>query len=292
MFVFANLGVVLRESDHFVTLVGVRKTTRCEQCGREVVQAERGRARRYCSRSCQGRAYRARRDHRIPVRRPRQARLTAVLITRTAVDLADRDGLDGLTMRRLASELGVATAALYRHFPDRETLLAAMAELAMDDTPDPPPAPTWYATLAAEAEAEWQLYRRHPWMLTVLARTRPPIGPTLLDSIERAFAALDELDLTRAELLTVYLAYSGMVQGLALMWSTDRGDHLGTGTLASADPMHAQLTELLDPRVRPVVHRVFTGEAAELTLSFDELLTAGIGLLLDGVAVRHRPGTE
>ncbi|MFF2087514.1 TetR family transcriptional regulator [Nocardia sp. NPDC058176] len=270
----------------------MRKTTRCAQCGRDVVQAERGRARRYCSRSCQGRAYRARRDRRAPVRHPRPARLTAVLITRTAVDLADRDGLDGLTMRRLASELGVATAALYRHFPDRETLLAAMAELAMDDTPDPPPAPNWHARLAVEAEAEWQLYRRHPWMLTVLARTRPPLGPALLDSLERAFAALDELELTSAQALTIYLAYSGMVQGLALMWSTDRGDHIGARALTASDHLPDDLAELLDPRTRPILHRVFTGELDELDLSFDELLTAGIGLLLDGVAMRHRPVTE
>lgn len=226
------------------------------------------------------------------MRHPRPAKLTAVLITRTAVDLADRDGLDGLTMRRLAGELGVATAALYRYFPDREALLAAMTELALDETPDPAPAPTWYATLAIEAEEEWRLYRRHPWMLTVLARTRPPLGPTLLDSVERAFAALDELDLTSAQMLTIYLAYSGMVQGLALMWSTDRGDHIGAGALAASDRMRDELAELLDPSTRPVVHRVFTGELAGPDLSFDELLTAGVGLLLDGVAVRHRPATE
>lgn len=289
MFVSANLGVGQRYDDNFVTLFRVRKSTSCVHCGREVIQAERGRARRYCSRSCQGRAYRARRDRRPPVRRSRPARLTAVHIAATAVEVADRDGLDGLTMRRLARELGVTTAALYRYFPDREALLGAMTELALDETPAPPPAPDWRTTLAAEAEAEWRLYRRHPWLLTVLARTRPPLAPTLFDSLERAFAALDDLDLGTAEILTVYLAYSGMVQGLALMWSTDRGDRLGSGP---GETPPAELGELLDPRVRPVLHRVFATRPDLADLSFDELLTGGIALLLDGVAVRHRSATE
>ncbi|MGW6728307.1 TetR family transcriptional regulator [Nocardia sp. NPDC055029] len=270
----------------------MRKSTLCVHCGREVEQAERGRARRYCSRSCQGRAYRARRDRRPPVRRARPTRLTPVHIAATAIEVADRDGLDGLTMRRLARELGVATAALYRHFPDREALLAAMTELALDETPAPPPAPHWRATLAAEAEEEWRLYRRHPWMLTVLARTRPPLGPALLDSLERAFAALDELDLTSAEMLTIYLAYSGMVQGLALMWSTDRGERIGAGAIASTDPVRAELAELLDPRARPVLHRMFAAEPHGPDLDFDELVAAGVGLLLDGVAMRRRRATE
>ncbi|MET9214885.1 MULTISPECIES: TetR family transcriptional regulator [unclassified Nocardia] len=269
----------------------MRKSTSCAHCGRKVEQADRGRVRRYCSRSCQGRAYRARRDRRPPVRRARPTRLSPVHIATTAIALADRDGLDGLTMRRLAGELGVATAALYRHFPDREALLAAMTELALARAPEPAPAPDWRAALATEADAEWRLYRRHPWVLTVLARTRPPLGPALLDSLERAFTALDDLDLTSAEMLTIYLAYSGLVQGLALMWSTDRGDRIGAGATAIADPVRAELAELLDPRVRPVLHRMFAAEPHGPDLSFDELLTAGVGLLLDGVAVRHSAPT-
>ncbi|MFD5180715.1 TetR family transcriptional regulator [Nocardia sp. NPDC058379] len=269
----------------------MRKSTSCAHCGREVEQADRGRVRRYCSRSCQGRAYRARRDRRPPVRRAQPPRLSPVHIATTAIALADRDGLDGLTMRRLAGELGVATAALYRHFPDREALLAAMTELALARAPEPAPAPDWRATLATEADAEWRLYRRHPWVLTVLAHTRPPLGPALLDSLERAFTALDDLDLTSAEMLTIYLAYSGLVQGLALMWSTDRGDRIGAGATAIADPVRAELAELLDPRVRPVLHRMFAAEPHGPDLSFDELLTAGVGLLLDGVAMRHSAPT-
>ncbi|MFC4127178.1 TetR/AcrR family transcriptional regulator [Nocardia rhizosphaerae] len=266
----------------------MRKSTSCAHCGADTAQADRGRTRRYCSRSCQARAYRARRDRRIPVRRPRPARLTPVHIATTAIDVADRDGLDGLTMRRLARELGVATAALYRHYPDRDTLLSAMTELAMERTPPPAPGPDWRGTLTAETVTEWRLYQRHPWLLSVLARTRPPAGPALFDSLERSFTALGELELTGTELLTVYLACSGLAQGLALMWNADHGALPGAG----AATIPAEIAELLDPRLRPTLHRMFDAGPPDPALSFDELLTAAVGLLLDGVAVRYRSGTE
>lgn len=243
--------------------------------------------RRYCSRSCQARAYRARRDRRTPVRRAKPSRLTAVHIAATAIDVADRDGLDGLTMRRLARELGVATAALYRYYSDREALLAAMVELAMEEVPAPVPGSDWRSILAAEAAAEWRLYQRHPWLIPVLARTRPPVGPAVLDALERSFTALNELDLTIADLLTIYLACSGLAQGLALMWNADRGALPGAGSGA----VPAEIAELLDPRIRPTLHRMFAAGPPIPALPFDEMLTISVELLLDGVAVRYRSAT-
>lgn len=223
-------------------------------------------------------------------RPPRPARLTAVGIARTAVELADRDGIDGLSMRRLASELGVATAALYRHFTDRETLLAAMTELVLAKGPVSAATADWRATLIHETRQEWRLYLRHPWLLPVLARTRPPIGPALFDLLERSFAALDELELSRDDILATYLTLSGLVQGLALLRNSERADRLGTQPATGAVP--ADLAELLDPATRPVMHKLFADGHPGPDLDFDSLLTTGIGLLLDGVALRHPKQTE
>ncbi|WP_280477659.1 TetR/AcrR family transcriptional regulator [Nocardia asiatica] len=262
----------------------------CALCRKELVQPALGRRRKYCSRACQARAYRARRAA-IPVRRAaRPARLTAVGITRAAVELADRDGIDGLTMRRLAGTLGVATAALYRHFPDREALLASMAELVLDEIPPPQPADRtgWRPRLRHEAHEEWRLYRRHPWMLPLLARTRPPLGPALLDVLERNFAALDHAGLTRRTGFTIYLALSGLVQGLALLWSSERVDRLGDPRdAAETTPFGRDIAELLDPAIRPVLHRLLTDQDSGFEMNFDDLLAAAVELLLDGVAVRH-----
>ncbi|RBO90268.1 TetR family transcriptional regulator [Nocardia puris] len=288
----ANLWITQLRSHHFVTLVRVSKTSPCQHCGGAVAQPERGRRRRYCSRSCQARAYRARRDHRAPQPRRRPSRLTAVGITRTAVELADRDGLDGLTMRRLAGELGVATAALYRHFPEREALLGAMTELVIAEAPEPRADPAdWRAAITAEAEAEWQLYLHHPWLLPVLARAQPPLGPALFDTLERSFAALDGLGLSHEETLTVYLTCSGLVQGLALLWSSERAERLSGAEVYRRTTTRAEVAELLDPALRPALHKIFTADPPGPELDFDALLRRGVGLLLDGVALHHSKPT-
>ncbi|MEV6325248.1 TetR/AcrR family transcriptional regulator [Nocardia sp. NPDC051787] len=263
----------------------------CAICRSELTQPARGRRRRYCSRSCQARAYRARRAA-VPVRRAtRPTRLTKVGIARTAVELADQDGIDGLTMRRLASALGVATASLYRHFPDREALLASMAELMLNEIPPPGPrCRGWRRRLRHEAQEEWRLYREHPWMLPLLARTRPPVSPAMLDILERNFAALDRADLDRRTVIAIYLALSGVVQGLALLWSSERVDRLGDPREAPA--LRDDLAELLDPAVRPVLHRFFGDEGSGFDMDFDDLLATAVELLLDGVAVRHLESTE
>ncbi|WP_431963391.1 TetR/AcrR family transcriptional regulator [Nocardia sp. bgisy134] len=266
------------------------KSPPCATCGRALIQPSRGRRRRYCSRSCQARAYRARRDRRVPAARPRPARLTAVGITRTAVEMTDRESIDGLTMRRLASELGVATAALYRHFPDREALLTAMTELVLAESPPPAEPLDWHAALTHEAEQEWRLYQRHPWLLPVLARTRPPVGPALFDILERSFTALDELGLSRDDALAVYLACSGLVQGLALLWSADRGGRAASARPQDSEMVRAELVELVV--ARPVLRKLFASGPPGPELDFDKLVSEGVGLLLDGVAMRRLKKTE
>jgi AcrR family transcriptional regulator len=62
------------------------------------------------------------------VKRESKSRLDREIVVRTAMDLADREGLDSLTIRRLASELGVTPMALYWHFEDKQALLDALSD--------------------------------------------------------------------------------------------------------------------------------------------------------------------
>ncbi|MFI6869337.1 TetR/AcrR family transcriptional regulator [Nocardia sp. NPDC050406] len=259
----------------------------CAVCGTELEQAGVGRRRRYCSRSCQARAYRARRSAVPPARRAaRPRRLTTVAIVRAAVALADREGLDALSMRRLATELGVATTGLYRHFPDRDSLLAEMAELVLAETPPPPTDLTgWRARLGYEARGEWRMYRRHLWMLPLLAQTRPPMGPALLDHLERFFAALYRPGMTQQTMLPIYLSVSGLVQGLGLLLATERTP-LGPDP---ADPRTAEAIALVSPESHPMLAEFFEPDADGIALDLDELLDTCLTLLFDGVAARYFP---
>jgi TetR/AcrR family transcriptional regulator, tetracycline repressor protein len=85
-----------------------------------------------------------------------RARLTREVITQTALDLVAREGLAGLSMRRLAQELDVWPMSMYRHFRDKEDLLDAVAAAGAERVELPPgrgSAHDRLAALAAEARA-------------------------------------------------------------------------------------------------------------------------------------------
>nr|BFE78929.1 hypothetical protein GCM10020093_015300 [Planobispora longispora] len=79
-------------------------------------------------------------------------------VVRAAVRIADAEGIAALSMRRLATELGVATMSLYRHVRDKDELVLLMTDLAYgeDELPDPPPragAPSWSSSPACSGSS-------------------------------------------------------------------------------------------------------------------------------------------
>ncbi|MDG4824316.1 TetR/AcrR family transcriptional regulator [Asanoa sp. WMMD1127] len=208
----------------------------CVECGAGLPQSTgRGRPRRYCSRGCQGRAYRRRRDHgrtapaRRPARRPARVRdaegaRTRDELIRVAVRLADADGLDAVSIRCVADRAGVAAEAAYRWVRNRDDLLGAMAERVLARARTRPAGGTPRERLEGLARAEWSLYRRHPWLLAVLARSRPPIGPAVLAVADAAVDALVDAGHEPRNALAGYLALSGYVQGMALLHVAERAE--------------------------------------------------------------------
>jgi AcrR family transcriptional regulator len=258
---------------------------RCAQCRAEIAQPERGRRRRYCSRACQARAYRARKRTRPAVRLDRPAALTPARITAAAIALADADGLAELTMRRLATALGTATMSLYRHFPSREALVHAMTDTVAGELEPGDPALGWRDRLAHEAREEWRLYRRHPWVLQVLATTRPPLGPNTLGNVERALQATVAAGLAPDAAMTVYLASSGIVQGMALLPAseTEVADRTGETIDEWWEAQAARLTELLDPADFPLL----AGQpAGGVFHDFDAVFEFALDAVLTGVQAR------
>lgn len=92
---------------------------------------------------------------RIPLSRER--------VLRAAVALADREGLDALSMRRLGRELGVEAMSLYNHVANKEEILRGILDLVMAEIPPPCAAGDWQAALRANAIAAHEVLLRHPW---------------------------------------------------------------------------------------------------------------------------------
>jgi AcrR family transcriptional regulator len=129
-----------------------------------------------------------------PRRGPRPA-LSLEQIVRHAIEIADRDGLDAVTMRRLAQSLGVGPMALYTYVPGKAELLDLMLDRLYADMPRKPwSGEGWRERLTAVALDNRALFDAHPWAAGI-STGRPPLGPGLMAKYEHELTALENAGL-------------------------------------------------------------------------------------------------
>ncbi|MEU3456424.1 TetR/AcrR family transcriptional regulator C-terminal domain-containing protein [Micromonospora sp. NPDC006766] len=150
---------------------------------------------------------------REPRRGPRPT-LTLAAIARAGITIADAEGLDGLTMQRVAESLDVTKMALYRYVPGKAELVALMLEAAMGEPPPPPEGADWRSQLDDWARQLFDRFRRHPWAHAVTVGPRLP-GPNELAWLERVVTALTDTGLTGDEQLDVAVLLIGHARNLA-----------------------------------------------------------------------------
>lgn len=122
-----------------------------------------------------------------PGRRPGYSRAR---ITQVAIEIADREGLDAATMRRIGQELGTGAMSLYRYVPKRDDLIDLMLDAVVGETELPErPSGDWRMDLSLVAHQTRAVGLRHPWQAT-LAR-RPTLGPNSLRVYDFTLSALD-----------------------------------------------------------------------------------------------------
>ncbi|MGP3967946.1 TetR/AcrR family transcriptional regulator [Streptomyces sp. 6N223] len=131
-------------------------------------------------------------------------------IVRTAIEIADAEGIAGVSMRKVAERLGVTTMSLYRYVPGKDDLLDLMFDMASGrpDTSDWPD--DWRGGLTAYAHATWHVLRAKPWMLDI-PLNGPPMGPNNLGWMEAALATMDDTGLPGEEMVGVLMILSGYV---------------------------------------------------------------------------------
>jgi AcrR family transcriptional regulator len=150
-----------------------------------------------------------------PTRGPRP-KLTLDRIVTAAITVADTGGIEELSMRRVAAELGVGTMSLYRYVPGKVELLALMMDRVNDLglTSEQLAGKSWREVLERMARASYRAYLDHPWVLQV-NWTRQVLGPTAVARLELAVGALADCGLTDPERIAVVDLLEGYVSGLA-----------------------------------------------------------------------------
>lgn len=108
-------------------------------------------------------------DQREPLSRER--------VLRAAIALADAGGIESLSMRRLAQELGVEAMSLYHHVANKNDILSGIADMVVAEYEIPAPGGDWKASIRRTAVSAHRVLLRHPWAANLLlAGTTPSVA--------------------------------------------------------------------------------------------------------------------
>ena len=182
-------------------------------------------------------------------------------ITEAAMAIADRDGLDAVSMRAVAAALGTGAASLYRYIESREDLLDLMTDAAGAEYRFAEPTGNWLADLIGIGQQARLIMRRHPWLATLVI-SRPVLGPNGLDLLERVLGLLASCP---ASLAAKVDAFAMLTAVTALFVQNESGGGPGTGRNAAylahalRAGQHPRLAALL--AVDPAGRNAPTGQA-------------------------------
>ncbi|MFI2102961.1 TetR/AcrR family transcriptional regulator [Isoptericola sp. NPDC019693] len=221
-----------------------------------------------------------------PERVPRRE-LSIERIVEAAVEIADAEGLTGVSMARVAKSLGFTTMSLYRYVTSKDDLLLLMQEAAFDVEFPPAHEPAdWRAELREWALMTLEMYRRHSWVLDIPI-TGAPMTPSNLRAADAGLRALRSAPLGDTEKVATILLVNGYTRNSAqlgrdLQRAADQNDGA-----YDADGITGTLRSLVDevrfPYLRPLVERgTYVPEVPELDDTHD--VAWGLERTLDGVA--------
>ena len=215
---------------------------------------------------------------RDPTKGPTRA-MTIDQIVATAIRKAAEEGLDAVSMSRLASDLGSSTMALYRYVPSKDDLLALMFDAALGPAPRAHAAEdTWRACLEHWLHAAHRSYLRHPWMLRVPIR-EPPLGPNNVDWLDDALRCLADVRLTEQAKVSTVVLLSGFVRVQSALTIEAASAPLDNG----ATSYGTMLRELIDPRRFVGVQRALDAGVFDSGSESDGEFVFGMNCILDGI---------
>jgi AcrR family transcriptional regulator len=194
----------------------------------------------------------------------------------TAIRLLDEEGVEALTMRRLASELGVSTMAPYRHVGSKDELLIVLVDRLAARLVYPPRPPDPKEAMLVLWSTIYDSLAQHQWVPEVLARRRM-MAPSVLGAIEEIHAALRHAG----------LSIEGAVRAYRLMWSFTLGSLLvRAGASSEGLNQQRELRGAPDPELYPTL----AAAAAAWAAAHDrDAYRQDLGVLIDGLLAGSRP---
>jgi len=231
-------------------------------------------------------------------RPPGRARgLSQAEIVSTAIAVADAEGLDAISMRRIARELGAGAMSLYWYVGSKDELLDLMMESIEAEIEVPEPSGDWRADLRAFAHRTRAGMSRHRWVLEFISR--PPTGPNDARNLERLLAMLAGLDLDARTTLGIIETVGTYVRGAVMREAQEirgeREQELAEANL-TAEELSAERARYRDwfeasgryPQIARLMKEDFDPDDPATR---DERFEFGLACVLDGIAARLPHGS-
>jgi AcrR family transcriptional regulator len=217
--------------------------------------------------------------------------LSRAEIVDAAISVADAEGSDAISMRRIAQVLRAGTMSLYWHVANKEHLLDLMLDALITEVEVPEPTGDWRADLRALARNHRAMLRRHLWMVDFVGG-RPPLGPNTMLNLDRTLALLDDARLDMATAVNVLSTLQTYVLGAVVREAQEarvqRDQERAEADPADWEPARAAWRDRLeaDGRFTHVVGFLDAGVDPDAEETRDERFEFGLDCLLDGLAAR------
>jgi AcrR family transcriptional regulator len=225
--------------------------------------------------------------------RGRDRRLTREDIVNAAVALADAEGVDAVSMRRLARDLRAGAMSLYWHIESKEELLDLMLEQMEAEIQAPEPSGDWRADLRTYARSIRAVLMRHPWAIDLMS-ARPPTGPNDARNGDRMFGVFMGLGVETR--VAVWLAMTFLTYVIGSVHQQIREIRLEREmAAASAELSDEEVDAIREEFARrfsessdyPNIARLITDDIdPDDPQTRDERFEFGLEVMLDGIAAR------
>jgi AcrR family transcriptional regulator len=198
-------------------------------------------------------------------------------ILQSALELADENGIESLTMRKLGRTLGFEAMSLYNHVANKDDLLDGMLDLVLAESEPPSAEVEWAAAIRTSASSVHQALRRHPWSCALLM-SPGRIRPARLRYMDQLLGRLRQAGFSAEATYTAYHVVDGYIFGFSL-WESSH-----TYTAEDISKFAAVLfTEIITPDAYPYLHEHAQQHMSEGPHREVSSFEVGLDLIVDGL---------
>lgn len=211
--------------------------------------------------------------------------LTRDEVVRAALEVADADGFEAISMRNVARHLNVGAMTLYSYVESKDDLLDLMFDEIMGELLLPEPLPEdWRTAISAIARRTREVWLRHHWMASSIGQ-RSSFGPNSMRHVEQSLAALDGLRIDGREAFAVLGAVDDFALGHTMRQVLEEyGMHRGDDEGQWRRTMERYWEDLLATGEYP---RLAAIAGTDWESRHDERFERGLAWMLDGIAARY-----